>query len=59
MAADLQAVGGWAEMVGVVDGPGGQPDDLAFQVGQDRFSGVHEVFWRRRRKVFSFKKKKQ
>ena len=34
MAADLQPIRVRAEMVGVVDGPGRQPEDLALQLGQ-------------------------
>jgi hypothetical protein len=35
MAADLQSVEIFAEVVGVMDHPRGQPQDLAFEVTQD------------------------
>ncbi len=34
MAADFQPVGIFAQMIGVVDGPTGEPEDLLFQFAQ-------------------------
>ena len=49
MAADLQAVGVGPDVIGVVDGPGRQPQHLARQRGQhfkacgiDRHDGLPE-----------------
>ena len=36
MAADLQAVGALAQMIGVVDGPAREPEHLALQLGEQR-----------------------
>ena len=35
MAADLQAVDAFAQVIGVVDGPARQPQHLAFKLGED------------------------
>ena len=35
MAADLQPVGVFAQMIGVMDGPGGEPEHLALELGED------------------------
>ena len=41
MAADLQAVGVVAQMVGVVDRPAREPEHLLFQLAQDVEVGGH------------------
>ncbi len=40
MAADLEPVGAVAEMVGVVDGPGGEPQDLLLEFSEQRQARV-------------------
>ena len=35
MAADLQPVGVLAQMIGVMDGPGREPQHLALELGED------------------------
>jgi hypothetical protein len=50
VAPDLEAVPSFPEVVGVVDGPGGEPEDPAFQRAQAGklaigVHGAHDIAW--------------
>ena len=44
MPADFQAVGAFAQMIGVMNGPGREPEHFALELGED-LQVLHE--WRR------------